>query len=132
MLRLLLVCGAGMSSSLLVKYTQKAADEMGLEATVWAVPDAQVPQQVGKCDVCLVGPQIRFNIPRITKALAPVPVEMVEMTGSEKIVYFNLNGAKCSAKVPLNYDFDDFIELRVSTKDMYFFDKNTEENLLYC
>ncbi len=50
-----------------------------------------------------------------------VPVDIVEMTGGEKIVYFYINGCKCTAKVPLDYDFNDIITLRPDIKDMYFF-----------
>lgn len=51
--------------------------------------------------------------------------EIVEMTGGERIVYFYLNGNKCSAKLPLEYSFGDTIELKISVEDMYFFDKNS-------
>lgn len=54
-----------------------------------------------------------------------VKPEIVEMTGGERIVYFSLNGNKCSAKIPLDYPFSDTIELKISEKDMYFFDKET-------
>lgn len=65
------------------------------------------------------------------KVLHAMP-DIVEMTGGERIVYFELNGTKCSAKIPLEYQFNEKIELKLSTKDMYFFDKNTGENLLFC
>ena len=54
-----------------------------------------------------------------------------EMIGGERIVYFNLNGSKCSAKVPLEYAFGENITLKVAVEDMYFFDKATGENILY-
>lgn len=57
--------------------------------------------------------------------------DIVEMNGGEKTVYFNLNDAKCSAKIDLNYNVDGNVELKLSVKDMYFFDSLTEENLLY-
>lgn len=56
-----------------------------------------------------------------------VKTEIVEMTGGERIVYFNLNGSKCSAKVPLDYPVSDNIELKLSAGDMYFFDKESGE-----
>ena len=52
-----------------------------------------------------------------------VPVDIIEMTGGERIVYFNLNGSKCSARVPLDYTVNEQITLRLGTEDMYFFDK---------
>ena len=59
-----------------------------------------------------------------------VPTEIIEMSGAEKNVYIELNGAKCFARIPLEYSFDENIELKLSEKDMFFFDKDTEENLL--
>ncbi len=57
--------------------------------------------------------------------------EIIEMTGGEKIVYFSLNGNKCSAKVPLNYPIKDNIELKISEKDMHFFNKESGELICY-
>lgn len=53
-----------------------------------------------------------------------VSPDIVEMTGGERIIYFYLNGCKCSAKVPLDYNIEGTIELRMSEKDMYFFDSS--------
>lgn len=61
-----------------------------------------------------------------------VNTDIVEMSGGERIVYFELNGSKCSAKVPLDYPFNDKIELKLDLNNMYFFDKNDGKNLLYC
>jgi len=58
-------------------------------------------------------------------------VDIEEMNGGEKTIYFQLNGEKCSAKVPLNYEFSENIELKLSLENMFFFDKDTELNLLY-
>ena len=58
-------------------------------------------------------------------------VEMSEMIGGEKIAYFKLNNAICSAKIPLNYKFDDSIEIRLSENEMYFFDTNDGMNIMY-
>jgi len=57
--------------------------------------------------------------------------EMFELTGGERIAYFDLNGAKCSAKLPLDYNIEDKLDLKLSVKDMYFFNKETGENILY-
>ncbi len=55
-----------------------------------------------------------------------VPIDIVEMTGGERIVYFNLNNNKCSARIPLDYFINDSITLRLSEENMYFIDKNSE------
>lgn len=57
--------------------------------------------------------------------------DIVEMNGGERSVYCIINGSKTVAKVPLNYSFNEQIELKISVSDMYFFDKATGENLLY-
>ena len=50
---------------------------------------------------------------------------MIEMTGGERIVYFNLNGNKCSAKLPLDYPIGETVELKIKTEDFYFFNKES-------
>ena len=60
-----------------------------------------------------------------------VKTDIVEMSGGDRNVYFELNGSKCSAKVPLEYHCGESIKLNISEKDMYIFDKNTGVNLLY-
>lgn len=58
-----------------------------------------------------------------------VPIDIVEMTGCDKIVYFYLNGSKCSARVPIDYVLGDSIVLRLSVQDMFFFDKSSGDVL---
>ncbi len=54
-----------------------------------------------------------------------VPVDISEMLGSEKIVYFYINGAKCSAKIDSQKQFDTNVKLNFNTNDFLFFDKET-------
>lgn len=56
-----------------------------------------------------------------------VKPEITEMTGGERIVYFNLNNCRCSAKVPMDYLVGDNIELKISSGNMYFFDSESGE-----
>ena len=57
--------------------------------------------------------------------------DIKEMSGGERIIYFDLNGSKCTAKVPIDYTCDDKIELKLSVENMYFFDKKTGNNIMY-
>lgn len=59
------------------------------------------------------------------KIKLPVEVELTELLGSEKIAYFNINGKKCSAKLPADYSLDKTLELSINPEDLYFFDKTT-------
>lgn len=52
-------------------------------------------------------------------------VDMYELLGSEKIVYFNIGNSKCSAKLPPDYQIGDDIELSVKEEDIYLFDFET-------
>lgn len=56
---------------------------------------------------------------------------IIELGGYEKNVYFKLNNADCIAKVPPEYPLNEEIKLNLSINDMYFFDKNSGENLIY-
>lgn len=60
-----------------------------------------------------------------------VPADIIELTGSDRNVYFNINGSKCVARVPAEYNITENIELKLSLNDMYIFDIESGENLLY-
>lgn len=80
MLRIMLACAAGMSTSLLVTKMEKAAAEAGAEAKIWAVPEAEVEKNIGEFDVLLVGPQIRFKAKEFEKlAAGRFPVHVIDM-----------------------------------------------------
>ena len=65
-----------------------------------------------------------------SRTITVVP-DIVEMNGSERSVYFELNNSKCVAKLPLEYQIGGNIELKLDIDDMYFFEKNTGSNILY-
>ncbi len=90
--------------------------------------DFVLPQEINK-DKVIVG--IRAEKMTTGSMSINVPTDIVEMTGGERNVYFNLNGSKCVAKVPLDYACTDTVELKISVEDMYFFDCETGANLLY-
>jgi len=56
-------------------------------------------------------------------------VEMHELLGSEKIVYFNVGENKCSAKLPPEYRIEKEIELSINPKDIYYFDSETGKRI---
>ncbi len=59
-----------------------------------------------------------------------VNVELSEMLGSEKIAYFELNGSKCSAKLPPEIEIGETLELAITPENMLFFDKESGENII--
>lgn len=52
-----------------------------------------------------------------------VDIDITELLGSEKIVYFNIGDKKCSAKLSADYSFDKTLELSIREEDLYKFDK---------
>jgi len=51
-----------------------------------------------------------------------VNIDMTELLGSEKIVYFTIGESKCSAKLPSEYKVENTLELSINKKDIYFFE----------
>ena len=62
--------------------------------------------------------------------IAIIP-NIIEMSGSEKNVYFNLNNSECVAKIPAEYISNDNLTLKLSVNDMYFFNKDNGASVLY-
>lgn len=85
MKRIMLICSAGMSTSLLVTKMEAAAKDKGIEADIFAVSaseanarfeDASMP-----INVVLLGPQVRFMKKQFEDKLSGtgIPVEVIEM-----------------------------------------------------
>lgn len=81
MMKIMLACSAGMSTSLLVTKMEAAAKENGIEAQIWAIPEANLDKEIGNCDVLLLGPQVRYMIGKATELGKPhnVPAEVINM-----------------------------------------------------
>ena len=60
-----------------------------------------------------------------------VKPDIIEMTGGEKNIYFEINDSKCVAKIPLDYPLEERVSLKISLEDFYFFDTETGQNLLF-
>ena len=80
-MNIMLACSAGMSTSLLVTKMETAAKENGIEAEIWAIPESNMGAEIDKCDVLLLGPQVRFMLSKATEIAKPhnVPVEVINM-----------------------------------------------------
>ena len=91
MKNIMLVCGAGMSTSLLVTKMQEAAKEAGVEAEIWAIPEADIAKHVGEFDVCLLGPQVRFKKKAFDEKYADKGIEFMVI---DTVDYGMMNGEK--------------------------------------
>src|SRR3989440_7118937 len=89
MIRVLIVCSWGMSTSLLVDSMLAAAQERGCELSVEALSAGEYAERVDDCDVVLIAPQIRHLRKSIEKlaASAGKPVALIEA-----FYYATMNG----------------------------------------
>lgn len=80
MLNILLVCTAGMSTSVLVEKMKKKAVEIGKEVNIQAVGDGALCEFADDFDVILLGPQIKFLFSKIRSQIPEQkPVEVINM-----------------------------------------------------
>lgn len=81
MLKIMLACSAGMSTSLLVTKMEAAAKEKGIDAQIWAISEVNLATEIDKCDVLLLGPQVRYVLTKAKGLAEPhgIPVEVINM-----------------------------------------------------
>lgn len=92
MKNIMLACNAGMSTSMLVTKMQKAAEDKGLEASIWAVPVSEADNEVQDktIDVILLGPQVKFLLNDFKDKFEPnIKVDAINMMD-----YGVMNGEK--------------------------------------
>lgn len=69
MLKVMFVCCAGMSTSMLVEKVKEAAKSKGVEMDVYAEAEAEARKDLAQADVLLLGPQVRYLEPEFKKLL---------------------------------------------------------------
>lgn len=89
MVKILLVCSVGMSTSLMVNKMKEHADKKGIEVEIWAVPDAEAADNLEKVDVLMLGPQVRFLENKMKEIAGDKPVAVIDM-----MAYGTMNGEK--------------------------------------
>ncbi|CUH95560.1 hypothetical protein P22_1631 [Propionispora sp. 2/2-37] len=90
-MKILLVCAAGMSTSLLVTKMQKESELLGSNDTIFACSVDELEEHIDQYEVILLGPQIRYK----AKAIG----EMVGRKGKgfgviDSMNYGRVDGAK--------------------------------------
>ncbi|MFQ6792592.1 PTS sugar transporter subunit IIB [Thomasclavelia sp.] len=90
MIRIMLACAGGMSTSLLMNKMKDEAKKRGLEISVDAIGEKTIDQHLGEFDVLLLGPQVRYAVAGVKKILdGKVPFDVIDMRD-----YGLMNGAK--------------------------------------
>lgn len=81
--RIMLVCAAGMSTSLLVTKMEVAAKELGEEVEIFALPLTDGEKIIDTVDCVLLGPQVRYAKPEVEKLIKEtgknIPYDVIEM-----------------------------------------------------
>lgn len=75
-MKIILVCSAGMSTSMLVNKMRQVADERGLQADIDAVAESQLKNELENLDVILIGPQVRFLEKKIRQTAEPKGIKV--------------------------------------------------------
>lgn len=80
MKKILLVCSAGMSTSMLVKKMQETADKENKDYEIEALALSEAESRIDEVDVILLGPQVRFQKAQVEKiADGKVPIDVIGM-----------------------------------------------------
>lgn len=93
MRKIILVCAGGMSSSLLAKRIEEAALREGYDVSVNAFSSSLVESVAADADIVLMGPQIRYEMDKITKMVS-CPVVAIDM-----MAYGMMDGKKVLEQV---------------------------------
>ena len=88
-MNILLVCAAGMSTSLLVNKMNEAAKTKGMSLEINAYPIGSIDKHASNADVILLGPQVRYELKNVKAKYPGKPVEIINMQD-----YGMMNGAK--------------------------------------
>lgn len=89
MKNIVLICGGGMSSSILEHRMQEVAKALGYECEVHAYGVTQIDKVAPLADIILIGPQIRFYLSKIRQSYPDKIIEVMDMRD-----YGSMNGEK--------------------------------------
>lgn len=76
MKKIMLVCNAGMSTSLLVNKMREAAENRKETIEIFASPEAEAQEMVGQVDVILLGPQVSYVLPEFERSAEPFGISV--------------------------------------------------------
>lgn len=88
MKKIVLLCAAGMSTSMLVQRMREYASSIGYACDIDAYAISQADSVGADADIILLGPQVRFRVEEV-KAKVSCPVEPIDM-----VAYGTMDGKK--------------------------------------
>ncbi|KAA5931048.1 PTS sugar transporter subunit IIB [Pantoea sp. Bo_2] len=91
MKNILLMCSAGMSTSIMVKKMTEAAAKINADVSIKAIPEQALSDHLANTDIILLGPQVRFLQDKVKAAAKDIPVRVIDtmdygMMDGEKIL----------------------------------------------
>lgn len=89
MKKIVLVCAAGMSTSLLMKKMEQYAASINYDVQISAHPVGSVAETGKDADIILLGPQIRYNLSKVKGIFPSKPVEAMDIQA-----YGSMDGKK--------------------------------------
>jgi PTS system cellobiose-specific IIB component len=95
-MRILVVCGAGASSTFVAHRLRHAAREAGFDCTAFAGAEASLPIDLDSADLVLVGPHRVSSIDEIRAAATPRGVTVLPLPDD---VFTDLDGSRVLALV---------------------------------
>ena len=93
MKKIILLCAAGMSTSMLVQKMRAYAQSINYECTIDAYPITDAGRVGADADIILLGPQVRFRANEVKQQVS-CPVEAIDMQA-----YGMMDGAKAIKQV---------------------------------
>jgi PTS system cellobiose-specific IIB component len=79
MKNIVLICAAGMSTSLLVSKMQKCANDVNYDCHIQAYALSEAKEVIPAADIVLLGPQVRYNLKSIKEQYPAKKIELIDM-----------------------------------------------------
>lgn len=76
-MKALLVCFAGMSTSIMMKKMSEAATKNGIDLDIKAIPLSDLEDNLEEIDIVLLGPQVRYALSDVEKIVGDKAKVMV-------------------------------------------------------
>lgn len=86
-----LVCNLGLSTSVVVKKMQEAAEKLSIDAEIQAIPESNVKKVIEKTNIILLGPQISYKLPEFKRKYEESGIKVSVINGTD---YALMNGEK--------------------------------------
>ena len=78
-MKILLVCSAGLSTSMIVQKMKEVAKQEEVDVEILAVSESESDNHIPNSDAILLGPQIRFKLNQMKMDYPTKPIEVIDM-----------------------------------------------------